>query len=132
MTKYLTWSEFDRSVDYIANQCKKLKLSGIYGVPRGGLCLAVALSHKLNVKLIEKPLKNSLIVDDVFETGATLSNYKNIEGINFFVLVSKKQPIWWKTANLSSKEEWIVFPWENIENERNDEKEYKIKRGLKC
>ena len=48
MTKYFTWGEFDKSVDYIANQCKKLKLSGIYGVPRGGLCLAVALSHKLN------------------------------------------------------------------------------------
>ena len=131
MTKYFTWNEFDKSVDLIANECKKLKLSGIYGVPRGGLCLAVALSHKLNVKLIEKPLKNSLIVDDVFETGITLSNYKNIEGINFFVLVSKKKPIWWKTVILSLKEEWIVFPWENIENKLNEEKEYKIKRGLK-
>ena len=79
MTNYFTWGEFDKSVDYIANQCKKLKLSGIYGVPRGGLCLAVALSHKLNVQLIEKPLKSSLIVDDVYETGMTLSNFKNIE-----------------------------------------------------
>ena len=25
MTKYFTWGEFDKSVDYIANQCKKLK-----------------------------------------------------------------------------------------------------------
>ena len=99
MTKYFTWGEFDKSVDHIANQCKNLKLSGIYGVPRGGLCLAVALSHKLNVKLIEKPLKSSLIVDDVYETGMTLSSFKNIEGVNFFVLVSKKKPIWWKTVN---------------------------------
>ena len=131
MTRYFSWREFDQSVDYIANQCKEMKLTGIYGVPRGGLCLAVALSHKLNLKLIEKPLKNSLIVDDVYETGITLSNFKNIEGVNFFVLVSKKKPIWWKSVNLSLKEEWIVFPWENIENEINDEKEYKIKRGLK-
>ena len=131
MTRYFTWREFDKSVDYIGNQCKKLKLSGIYGVPRGGLCLAVALSHKLNIQLIEKPLKNSLIVDDVFETGITLSNFKTIQGVNFFVLFSKKKPIWWKTVNLSLKEEWIVFPWENIENELNEEIEYKIKRGLK-
>ena len=131
MTKYFTWKEFDSSVDFIANKCKKLKLSGIYGVPRGGLCLAVALSHKLNIQLIEKPLKNSLIVDDVFETGITLSNYKDVEGANFFVLVSKKKPIWWKTVNLSLNEEWIVFPWENIENELNEKKEYKSKRGLK-
>ena len=38
-------------------------------VPRGGLCLAVALSHKLKINLISKPIKNSLIVDDVYETG---------------------------------------------------------------
>merc|ERR1711965_1156689 len=97
---YFTWSEFDKSVDYIANQCKEIKLTGIYGVPRGGLCLAVALSHKLNIQLIEKPLKDSLIVDDVYETGITLRNFKNIEGVNFFVLVSKKKPIWWNSVDL--------------------------------
>ena len=52
MINYFTWSEFDKSVEYITNNCKNLKLSGIYGVPRGGLCLAVALSHKLKIKLI--------------------------------------------------------------------------------
>ena len=131
MTKYFTWSEFDKSVDYIADQCKSWELSGIYGVPRGGLCLAVALSHKLNIKLIEKPSKNSLIVDDIFETGLTLSNFKHIEKVNFFVLVSKKKPIWWNTVQLSYKKEWIVFPWENKKNEIKEEKEYIMKRGLK-
>ena len=131
MIKYYTWSEFDKSVDYIANHCKKLKISGIYGVPRGGLCLAVALSHKLNIQLIEKPLKSCLIVDDVFETGITLSNFINIEDVNFFVLVSKKKPIWWNTVKLSHRKEWIVFPWENKKNELKEENEYNKKRGLK-
>ena len=131
MNRYFSWSEFDKSVDYIANQFKLRKLSGVYGVPRGGLCLAVALSHKLNIKLIEKPLKNSLIVDDVFETGFTLSKFKNIEGANFFVLVSKKKPIWWNTVTLSYKKEWIVFPWENKKNELKEQIKYHKKRGLK-
>ena len=131
MTKYFTWSEFDKSVDYIANQCKFWKLSGIYGVPRGGLCLAVALSHKLNIQLIEKPLKYSLIVDDVFETGITLRSFRDIEGVNFFVLISKKKPIWWNTVNLSHKKEWIVFPWENKNNQLKEEKEYKERRDIK-
>ena len=130
MTRYFTWNEFDKSVDHIANQCKFWKLSGIYGVPRGGLCLAVALSHKLNIQLIEKPLKYSLIVDDVFETGITLRSFKNIEGVNFFVLVSKKKPIWWNTVNLTYKKEWIVFPWEDISNELKEQKEYNMKRGI--
>ena len=131
MTRYFTWSEFDKSVDYIANQCKFWKLSGIYGVPRGGLCLAVALSHKLNIQLIEKPLKYSLIVDDVFETGITLRNFKDIEGANFFVLISKKKPIWWNAVNLSYKKEWIIFPWENKNNQLKEEQEYNEKRGIK-
>ena len=130
MTRYFTWSEFDKSVDYIAEQCKYWKLSGIYGIPRGGLCLAVALSHKLNVQIIERPLKNSLIVDDIFETGLTLNNFKNIEGANFFVLFSKKEPIWWNTVNLSQRQEWVVFPWENKEKALIEKKEYNEKRGL--
>ena len=131
MTRYFSWNEFDKSVDYIANQCKFWKLSGIYGVPRGGLCLAVALSHKLNIQLIEKPLKYSLIVDDVFETGITLRSFRDIEGVNFFVLISKKKPIWWNTVNLSHKKEWIVFPWENKNNQLKEEKEYNERRDIK-
>tara|TARA_B100000945_G_C20371794_1_gene592483 strand:- start:474 stop:869 length:396 start_codon:yes stop_codon:yes gene_type:complete len=130
MTTFFTWTEFDKSVEYIANKCRFLKFSGIYGIPRGGLCLAVALSHKLNVKLIEEPIKNSLIVDDVYETGFTLNSLKNIEGAMFFVLVSKKKPTWWHTVNFSKKKEWIVFPWENVNHSSNDQKEYVNKRSL--
>ena len=129
MTKYFTWNEFDKSVDYIANKFNFRKLSGVYGIPRGGLCLAVALSHKLDIQLIEKPSKNSLIVDDVYETGLTLRKFKHIEGAYFFVLVSKKNPIWWNAVNLSNNNEWIVFPWENKNNELQEVKEYNKKRG---
>jgi len=125
-----TWDEFDKSVEQIANKCKFKEFSGIYGVPRGGLCLAVALSHKLKINLISKPIKNSLIVDDVYETGITLNTFKNIEGAMFFVLFSKIKPIWWNTVFISSTSEWIVFPWENTLNSKSDREEYFIKRGL--
>ena len=130
MISYFTWSEFDKSVEHIANECKFLKFSGIYGVPRGGLCLAVALSHKLKINLISEPIKNSLIVDDVYETGITLNSFKNIEGAMFFVLFSKIKPTWWNTVKISEKKEWIVFPWENINDYKCDRKEYIKKRGL--
>ena len=125
-----TWEEFDKSVEHIANKCKFLEFSGIYGVPRGGLCLAVALSHKLKVNLISEPLKNSLIVDDVYETGVTLNTFKDIEGAMFFVLFSKIKPTWWNTVFISEKSKWIIFPWENTLNLQNDRKEYIKKRGL--
>ena len=130
MISYFTWSEFDKSVEHIAKKCKYLDFSGIYGVPRGGLCLAVALSHKLKINLISEPMKNSLIVDDIYETGFTLKSFKDIEGAMFFVLFSKVKPTWWNTVNISDKREWIVFPWENDLDHQSDRNEYIKKRGL--
>ena len=130
MINHFTWEEFDKSVEHIANKCKFLDFSGIYGVPRGGLCLAVALSHKLKINLISEPKNNSLIVDDVYETGKTLNNFKNIQGAKFFVLFSKKKPTWWNSVHISDESDWIVFPWENILNLQSDRKNYINKRGL--
>ena len=130
MRNYFTWQEFDKSVEYIANKCKNLEFAGIYGIPRGGLCLAVALSHKLKVKLISEPINNSLIVDDVYETGFTLNPLRKVEGAMFFVLFSKKEPTWWNAVNISQKKEWIIFPWENSENTIYDKKKYIENRRL--
>ena len=131
MINHFTWCEFDKSVEHIYNRCKFIDFSGIYGVPRGGLCLAVALSHKLKINLISKPIKNSLIVDDVYETGITLNTFKNIEGAMFFVLFSKIEPKWWNTVHISEKSEWIVFPWENTSNLQSDRNEYIKKREVR-
>mgnify|MGYP001493967247 CR=1 FL=1 len=130
MISYFTWSEFDKSVEHITNKCKFLEFSGVYGIPRGGLCLAVALSHKLKINLISEPRKNSLIVDDVYETGITLNTFKDIEGAMFFVLISKMKPTWWNTVHMSKKKEWIVFPWENSLTSTIECEEYIKKRGL--
>ena len=130
MITYFTWNEFDKAVEHIASKCKFLEFSGIYGVPRGGLCLAVALSHKLKIKLISEPIKNSLIVDDVYETGITLNKFKSIEGAMFFVLFSKNNPTWLNSIHIKEKSEWIVFPWENTSNAQSDRIDYIKKRGL--
>ena len=130
MISYFTWREFDKSVEHIANKCKFLELSGIYGVPRGGLCLAVALSHKLKINLNLEPIKNSLIVDDIYETGITLNTFRNIEGAKFFVLFSKNKPTWWNSVHITEKSEWIVFPWENTLNSQRDRNDYINKRIL--
>ena len=130
MISYFTWKDFDKSVKHIARKCNPLEISGVYGIPRGGLCLAVALSHKLKINLISEPIKNSLIVDDVYETGITLNTFKDIEGAMFFVLFSKIKPKWWNTVHISKEKEWIIFPWENASNVHSDRNDYIKKRGL--
>ena len=128
MARYFTWNEFDESVNLIADKCRNLDISSIYGIPRGGLCLSVALSHKLNIKTTQKPIAHSLIVDDIFETGLTLNSFRNIEGANFFVLFSKVDPLWWNTVFVLKKKEWIVFPWEDKNKVVIDQEEYLAKR----
>lgn len=128
MIIFFSWRDFDKSVEYISKKCKYLIFSWIYGVPRGGICHAVALSHKLKVNLITKPAKNSLIVDDIYESGLTLNNYRDIEGAVFFVLASKKKPIWWNSVKLYREKDWIVFPWENRNTTLKDQREYEKKR----
>ena len=78
--KKLNWIDFDECIYYISMRCKNKKFEGVYGFPRGGLCLAVALSHSLGLPLLDKPKNNSLIVDDIYDTGYTLEKIKHLKG----------------------------------------------------
>ena len=120
----LSWIEFDECVYSIHKKCKNKKFEGVYGFPRGGLCLAVALSHSLDLPLLEGPKNNTLIVDDIYDTGHTLEKTKHIKGSETHVWISKKQPTWWNTYKFIKDKEWIVFPWENINLADTDRERY--------
>ncbi|KGG15536.1 putative PURINE PHOSPHORIBOSYLTRANSFERASE related protein [Prochlorococcus sp. MIT 0602] len=125
----MTWNEFDFSVQHITSACRSKSLSGVYGFPRGGLCLAVALSHALRIPFLTKPKPYSLVVDDVCETGLTLNNVKDIPGITTFVWLSKREPDWWNAVEVCNSSEWLLFPWENIDFARIDQEVFGMKRG---
>ena len=129
MIRKFTWKEFDECVHKVSVRYKNITLSGIYGIPRGGLCIAVALSHKLNLVMHTSPQKGSLIVDDIYDSGLTLNNLKGIEGAQYCVFFSKAKPTWWKTIHLADKKDWIVFPWEDYSNVYNDQNDYNLKRN---
>ena len=118
--KKLNWLEFDSCIYSIFNRCKDKNFEGVYGFPRGGLCLAVALSHSLGIPLLEEPQDNSIIVDDIYDTGLTLEKIKNIKGSETHVWISKRKPTWWKSYKYIQDNEWIVFPWENINTAAQD------------
>ena len=84
----------------------------IYGVPRGGLIPAVMLSHKLNLPMVETIGKNTLVVDDMTDSGITM---EKMPGQWTAVLFHKPHTSVF-TPNVYSKlhegDEWLVFPWE--------------------
>ena len=127
----LSWAQFDQAIELLATRFADSSVTGVYGVPRGGLCLAVALSHAIKRPLLSAPESSALIVDDVYETGRTLKAvHDQVPQASFAVWVSKVSPDWWTAAAVAESSEWVVFPWENLERARSDEQAYRASRGL--
>ena len=127
----LTWKQFDGVVSVFAERFQGRRFPGVYGVPRGGLCLAVALSHALELPLLMAPESSCLIVDEVFETGQTLTALRQQwPDAVFAVWVSKIPPTWWEAVDVTNSQEWLVFPWENLQRARADEQRFRASRAL--
>jgi len=127
--RLLSWHDFGAAVERIAQLVGDRRFSGIHGIPRGGLVLAVALSHRLELPLLREPQPGCLVVDDVYETGRTLAPYRDLEGATLLVWISKAEPLWWQAVEVDPSPEWIVFPWENAERAAADERRYRLERS---
>ena len=112
---YIKWSEFDKMVNKIEKDIKLLnyKYDGIYGLPRGGLTLAVCLSHRLKLPLLLHSTKKTLVVDDISDTGNALKNinHKTIATLHNTNWTITPPDIFCKYK--LSKDNWIIYPWES-------------------
>ena len=127
--KQLNWADFDACVQVLTERYSGRSLNGVFGIPRGGLCLAVGLSHSLGLPLLMEPGNHCLIVDDVFETGRTLQGLRlQWPQATYAVWISKSAPQWWDAAEVSLSSEWLLFPWENAAKATADESHYRQSR----
>jgi uncharacterized protein len=114
---YLSWDEIDTLVHIISVKIKNTypEVDSIMGLPRGGLIPAIMLSHKLNLPLIFVASENTLIIDDICDSGET---FLNTPGKYFAALHYKTKS---KFSNLiyaeQTGDEWLVYPWENTNAE---------------
>ncbi len=115
MADYCTWEMFEYALDSLVRQIKSsnINFDGVYGIPRGGLPIAVALSHRLKLPFIESKEKityKTLIVDDITDGGNTLEEYRDYKIVTLYTTKhSKVQPDFFVFLK---HDEWVIFPWE--------------------
>jgi len=107
-----TWAEFDRDCLVLGEKINHIGYGGLYGVPRGGVPLAVRLSSLTGKPLLEYPIEGCLVVDDIIDSGKTREKFKEYD----FVSLHCKSI----GDSLHHVEDWVKYPWET-EQERNGE-----------
>ena len=127
----LTWNDIEKFCYFIASQIQYQgrEYTGIYGIPRGGLVPAVMLSHELGIPLVDAPGDGVLVVDDINDTGKTVSEHSEYD---IAVLIERESSE--ASANvvgvIVTTDDWFVFPWESKERAEEDEKTYLESRGI--
>jgi len=114
---YLNWDEIERLTNLLSVKIKMkhFQIDSIMGLPRGGLVPSVILSHKLNLPLVQKISQNTLIVDDICDSGNTFVKiYKKHPNLKFACLHFKPHTSIFNPTVYSQEvgDEWIVYPWE--------------------
>lgn len=114
---YLSWDDISILVEDLCNTIKQsgAQIKSITGIQRGGLIPAVMISHKLNIPYVSKTNKDTLVVDDICDTGETLKR-----AVGGFTATLHYKPTASFTPDFYAKEtgtEWLVYPWERSDSE---------------
>ena len=117
---YISWMGFEFAIDELVKDYKRndYKCDYIYGPARGGLPIAVTLSHRLGIPVIldhnyvSRGDKKVLVVDDIADTGKTLSELTGPNVITYTIYYHKQSIVTPNAWVFEKKDEWVVFPWE--------------------
>ncbi|KAF6243128.1 phosphoribosyltransferase [Nitrosopumilus sp. b1] len=127
--KNVTWEEIESYCSVLENSIKSLGISfqSISTISRGGLVPARLLADRLGIKkiLVDRNVipKDSLFVDDIYDTGNTFEKIspkaESLEDMIYatiFARRGKKLPKQLVYAKMTDGDEYIVFPWDRFEH----------------
>ena len=120
MIKYDAF-QFNDDIKTLARHKITSKYDAIYGVPRGGINVAIALSRELGIPLISDLAGgNVLIVDDIVDSGKTRNRFKDFD----FACLHYKPHAKIKSNkclyHVHKTGDWIEYFWEANEQPAED------------
>ena len=111
---FLSWDDVENSVDDLCNKIRhdQPNIDSVHGIARGGLIPAVLISHKLGLPYTDVILPNTLVVDDICDSGVTLEKAPGVwtAVLHYKPHTSCFQPSMW--SDIHEGDEWLIYPWE--------------------
>jgi len=111
---YLSWDDVENAVNDLCNKIRfdQINIDSVHGIARGGLIPAVLISHKLGLPYVQAVGKNTLVVDDICDTGVTLEKGPGVYTavLHYKPHTSCFQPTMW--SEIHEGDEWLIYPWE--------------------
>ena len=114
----LSWDDLETLVDKL---CEKIPfetptVDSVTGIARGGLIPAVMVSHKLGLPYVDVVSENTLVIDDIADSGATL---EKAPGVYTAVLHYKPHTscaVPTIYGSVHSSDAWIIYPCERTDS----------------
>jgi len=88
----------------------------IYGIPRGGIPVALELSRMMHLPIVATPTEGSLIVDDLVDSGETLKKFP----AHVTAVLYKKPHSPEPSFHVETLDGWIEFFYEKTEQDMED------------
>jgi len=111
---FLSWNDVDDAVNKLCDKIRfdQINIDSVHGIPRGGLIPAVLISHKLGLPYVGLVGPNTLVVDDICDSGVTLDKGPGVYTavLHYKPHTSCFQPTMW--AEIHEGNEWLIYPWE--------------------
>ena len=111
---HLAWDEFDVAVSILSKVIVEAGHTSVWGVPRGGLVLAVAVSHESGLPFVLTAGQGSAIIDDRDHSSAVRDAALLQSGSQvFWAWVGRSDPACLAAIDLPPGDaRQVVFPWE--------------------
>ena len=130
--QYVSWSEIDSLIEKLSDLILKSprSFSSITTLSRGGLVPSRLLADHLGIEKIivdeNEISSDSLVVDDIFDTGETFEKIKSrvddpskLFFVTLFARSEKSYPPQLLYGKKTNNDAYVVFPWDKLEFERS-------------
>lgn len=120
---YINIHQFEQDCEILANKvnavAETLHIAGIYGIPRGGNLVAMALSQRLDLPMLDcvaKSLGKILVVDDLVDSGKTMKVFaeQGLPTAALYVKPHSPRPTFY-TREIDG---WVDYFYEKPESDR--------------